>query len=86
MEIRVYNLKQGAGAEFHRLVTERSLPLLHRAGVDVVACGPSLHDENAYYLLRAYASLDDLRRSEEAFYGSDAWRRGPRRLILDCID
>lgn len=86
VEIRCYTLTPGAAAEFERLVTERALPLLHRAGVDVVAYGPSLHDDHAYHLIRAYVSLAELRRSEEAVYGSKAWRRGPRRAILDCIE
>ncbi len=51
----------------------------------MVACGPSLHDD-AYYLMRAYASLDDLELSEAAFYGSDAGRLGPREAVLACID
>lgn len=86
VEIRSYNLKPGAAADFHRLVTEQSVPLLHRWGVDVVAFGPSLHHDDSYYLIRAYASLEDLETSEDAFYGSDEWRRGPRRAILNRID
>jgi len=60
--------------------------MLHRRGVDVVAFGPSLRDEDAYYLMRAYPSLEELERSEEEFYSSDEWRRGPREAILACID
>jgi hypothetical protein len=52
----------------------------------VVAFGPSLHDDDSNYLIRAYASLEDRERSQEAFYGSEEWRRGPRRAIVDCIE
>ncbi|MGH2353358.1 MAG: NIPSNAP family protein [Chloroflexota bacterium] len=86
VEIRAYNLKPGTGEEFHRLVREESVPMLHRWKVDVVAYGPSRHDPDSYVLIRAYASLDDRERSEEAFYGSDEWRHGPREAILACID
>lgn len=85
VEIRGYNLKPGRRDEFHRLVTERSLPMLKRWRVDLVAHGPSLDDENAYYLIRAYPSVEGLRESQEAFYASDEWRLGPRAAILDCI-
>jgi hypothetical protein len=85
VEIRSYRLKPGTAAEFDRLVREISVPMLRRGGIDVVACGPSLRDD-AYYLMRAYASLDDLELSEAAFYGSDAWRLGPREAVLACID
>ena len=86
VEIRSYELEHGTAAEFDRLVREASVPMLRRQGVDVVAFGPSLHDEDAYYLMRAYASLEDLERSEADFYGSDEWRLGPREAILACID
>jgi hypothetical protein len=86
VEIRSYNLKPGTRPEFHRLVMEHSLPMLQRWRVDVVACGPSPHDDTSYYLIRAYASLEDRERSQDAFYGSDEWRRGPRQAILDCIE
>jgi len=52
----------------------------------VVAYGPSLHDRDSYYLMRGYASLDDRQQSEDAFYGSDAWTRGPREAVLADIE
>jgi hypothetical protein len=60
--------------------------MLRRRGIDVVAFGPSMHDRNAYYLIRAYADLEQLERSEAEFYASDEWRLGPREAILACID
>ncbi len=86
VEIRSYQLEPGTAAEFDRLFTTASEPMLRRHGIDVVAFGPSLADEDAHYLIRAYASLKDLERSEAAFYGSDEWRLGPREAILACID
>ncbi|MGH9883551.1 MAG: NIPSNAP family protein [Pyrinomonadaceae bacterium] len=86
VEIRSYNLKPGSRNQFHRLVLRESLPLLNRWGVDVVAFGPSLHDSNSYYLIRAYESLDDRQSSQDAFYGSAEWRQGPREAIVSLID
>jgi hypothetical protein len=48
IEIRSINLKAGSREEFQRLYVEQSLPLLKRWNFDVVAHGPSLHDENSY--------------------------------------
>jgi hypothetical protein len=59
--------------------------MLRRRGIEVVAFGPSVGDVDSYYLIRAYASLEDRERSEAAFYGSDEWRLGPRHAILACI-
>lgn len=53
VEIRCYELKPGAAAEFDRLVTGESVPMLRRHGIDVVAFGPSVRDQDAYYLMRA---------------------------------
>jgi len=86
VEIRSYNLKPGTRQEFHRLFVERSLPMLKRWKVDVVRYGPSPHDENSYYLMRAYSSLEDREQSEEGFYGSDEWKLGPREAILALIE
>src|SRR3972149_9968862 len=86
VEIRSYNLKPGRRAEFHRLVLEKSLPMLKRWKVDVVAFGPSPHDENSYYLIRAYKSLEERQASQDAFYGSDEWRKGPRDEIVGLIE
>jgi hypothetical protein len=86
IEIRSYNLKPGTRDEFHRLFLEEALPMLRRWNVDVVAYGPSLHDENSYYLIRRYDSLAHRERSENSFYGSDEWRQGPREPILALIE
>jgi hypothetical protein len=86
IEIRTYRLEPGSGAAFHRTVIEESLPMLERRGVDVVAFGPSVDDDDLYYLIRAYASLEERQRSQDAFYGSDEWRRGPREAIVSRIE
>jgi hypothetical protein len=86
VEVRTYNLKPGARAEFHRLASEVAVPMLRRWNVDVVAHGPSPHDETSYYLIRQYADLAERQRSQDAFYGSDEWRQGPRDAILALIE
>ncbi|HET9598056.1 MAG TPA: hypothetical protein VFP65_20880 [Anaeromyxobacteraceae bacterium] len=86
VEVRVLTLKEGGCAEFERLFTERSLPLLRRWGFDVVSYGPSRHDEVTFYVIRAFASLEERQRLEDAFYGSDDWRQGPREAMLALIE
>ena len=86
VEIRSYNLKPGGRDEFHRLARDVSLPLLARSGVDVVAHGPSPHDDRSYYLIRAFDSLEHREKAESAFYGSAAWKEGPRDQILALIE
>src|SRR5215207_10271179 len=86
IEIRSLNLKPGRLEEFHRLYLEEALPLLKRWNFDVMAHGPSLHDENSYYVIRRFDSLAQREQMEAAYYASDDWRQGPRERILALID
>ena len=86
IEIRSLNLKPGSREEFHRLYVERALPLLKGWNFDVVAHGPSLHDENTYYVIRRYDSLSQREQMEDAYYASDDWRKGPREAMLALIE
>jgi hypothetical protein len=85
VEIRSYNLKPGARAGFDRLAREQAVPLLHRFGIDVVAYGPSLHDDDSYILIRSFGSLEERQQAEDRFYGSDEWKQGPREAVLAAI-
>ena len=62
VEIRSYKLKPGSGARFHDLVVSQSMPLVRSFGMDVVTFGPSVHDPDAYFLVRAYDSIVARRR------------------------
>lgn len=86
VEIRSYALKPGTRADFNRIATQQAIPMLRRWDVDVVAHGPSPHDDDSYYLIRAYASLADRQQSQDAFYGSQEWKDGPRAAILALIE
>lgn len=86
VEIRSYNLKPGTRDRFHQLFLQEALPMLRRWKVDVVAYGPSLHDADSWFLMRAFPSLEDRQKSEDAFYGSDEWKKGPREAILADIE
>ena len=85
LEVRSYQLRPGARQAFHNRFERESLPLLKKAGIDVVAYGPSLHDDDSYYLMRAFRDLDTRSRQEDAFYNSAAWRDGPRSAVMAAI-
>ena len=86
IEIRSLNLKAGRREEFHRIFIEQALPLLKRWNFDVVAHGPSLHDENTYYVIRRFGSPAQREQMEDAYYASNDWRKGPREMILALIE
>jgi len=86
VEIRSYKLQAGATAAFQHAFDTAAVPLLREWGTDVVAFGPSPHEADTYFLIRSYASLEDLQARQDAFYGSDAWRKGPREAIVSLIE
>jgi hypothetical protein len=86
VEFRSYTLKPGVRAAFHRRFVEQILPMLARWDIDTVACGTSAHDESSYFLIRVFSSLQERERIEDAFYGSDEWRNGPREAVLAGIE
>ena len=86
VEFRSYNLRPGSGQTFHTLVSQKCLPLLHKWNIDVLAAGPSLHDQDSYFLIRVYDSLEQRQESQDEFYGSADWRQGPREAIMALIE
>jgi ketosteroid isomerase-like protein len=85
VEIRSYNLKPGTRDRFHALFVSTSLPMLRRWKVNVVAFGPSAHDNDSWFLMRGFPSLDARQKSEDAFYSSEEWIKGPREAVLADI-
>lgn len=87
LEIRTYKVLPGRVSELVAAMAA-ARPLLDRYGIDVVATGASLvEDEGEHaYLIRAFDSIEERDRLEEAFYGSDDWRSGPRESVLAPID
>src|SRR5213594_391526 len=85
-EILTLDIKPGRRDEFNNVYVTQSVPLLKKWNFDLVAYGPSLHDANSYYVIRRFRSLEDRQVSEDAFYGSDDWKQGPRDTILELVD
>jgi hypothetical protein len=86
VEILTLNIKPGKRDQFHKVYVTQSVPLLKKWNFQLVAHGPSLHDANSYYVIRAFKSLEDRQKSEDDFYGSDDWKQGPRDAILALVD
>ena len=86
VEIRSYNLKPGTRDRFHQLFLKEALPMLKRWKVDVISYGPSLHDQDSYFLMRGFNGVDIRQKEEDAFYGSEEWIKGPRERVLADID
>ncbi len=86
IEIRTYRLKPGSYGIFHETMRDRAVPFIKSKGMDVVAFGGSDHEEQTYFLVRAYRDRSALEAEQTAFYGSSEWRDGPRRELIEHIE
>jgi len=86
IEVRTYRLKPDCAERFVAAV-RIALPLVRtHGGMDVVAFGRSDHEEESFFLIRAFDSREQLVAQQDAFYGSALWREGPRQALVDCLD
>ncbi|CAI2462146.1 TPA: NIPSNAP family protein [Serratia fonticola] len=86
VEILQYRLQAGSGKRFHHLMQHDSVPLHKAAGITVLEHGVSLHDPDAYYLMRRFDGMAEMEQVLQAFYRSQAWLEGPRTEIVALIE
>jgi hypothetical protein len=86
LDLRTYRISPGGRDEFDRKLRDGALPLMLGRGIEVVSYGPSLVDDDHYYLARAFSSVAERNEVLDAFYGSDEWLQGydeaVRRLVV----
>ena len=86
LDLRTYRLVPNGRDEFDRLLCEGALPMLRRAGIQVVGYGPSLVDEHHYFLARSFSSRAQREQQLGAFYGSDEWRENFDAPVMHLIE
>jgi hypothetical protein len=86
LDLRTYKLVPGGRDTFDRIFREDALPMLGRYEIDVVGFGPSLADDDHYYLARAFPSSSSRGQRLRAFYGSDEWKHGYDDTVAELIE
>ncbi len=86
LDVRTYKLVPGGRAEFDRIFREGALPMLRRSGISVVGYGPSIVDEDGYFLMRSFASTAQREEQLGSFYGSDEWRESYEDAVMALIE
>lgn len=86
LDVRLYQLRAGRRDEFHLLVRDETVPLARRYGHVVVDFGPSSHDDETYYLIRAFPSDQNRRQALEDLYGSEEWLRQYGERVMAFIE
>lgn len=70
LDVRLYQLRAGRRDEFHLLVRDETVPLARRYGHVVVDFGPSSHDDETYYLIRAFPSDQNVAKRSKISTGA----------------
>jgi len=73
LDIRTYRTVPGGREEFLRIMADEAVPMLRRYGIEVVAFGPAVQDDDHAILIRFFISLEERKRQLERFYGSEEW-------------
>ena len=86
LDLRTYKLVPGGRDAFDRIFREDALPMLRRYGIQVLAYGTSVADDDYYYLARAFPSASRRREQLDSFYGSDEWRQNHEDAVMELIE
>jgi hypothetical protein len=84
--MRLFKLHAGTRDEFHRISDEGTIPMMRRYGINVLAYGPTLNDENGYLLLRCFASEEERTRLSQSLYDNEEWERNYEEPVMSMIE
>ncbi|MER7460430.1 NIPSNAP family protein [Micromonospora sp. NPDC126480] len=73
LEIRLFRVQPGTRDEFDRISREGTVPMMRRYGFTVLACGPLVDDEDGYYLVRVFDSVQQRLELSQRLYASQEW-------------
>jgi hypothetical protein len=60
--------------------------MARRHGHVVVGFGPSIHDQDSYYLIRAFVDEEERRHSLSSLYESEEWLSDYDQRVMGLID
>lgn len=81
--LRIYHGQRDAYGDYMRDALAR---LYEDGGMEIIHHGPSLHDEDSYYVIRAHPSVAEREARMDAVYGSDEWLLKHEEKTLGMID
>jgi hypothetical protein len=85
LEIRLFTLRPGARDEFHRISRDETIPLMRECGITVLTHGPSLCDEDGYFLLRAFRSEQERVELSQSVYATREWEDKYEKQVMAMI-
>ena len=85
LELRLYKFHPGQRAAFAERFRNQLLPMIKRHGMEVIHYGPSLHDEDSFFIIRAYASAEARNAAVDSLYSAAEWLMNHEQDVLDMI-
>ena len=85
LEMRIVRLHHGRRNEFAVRFHDQLLPMLRSHGMEIIHYGPSLHDEDSYFLIRAWPSVAERQATLDTMYGGADWLMNQEQYLLDMI-
>lgn len=73
LDIRIYRIQAGKGAEFDTLVRNETVPLARNFGHAVLGFGPSVEDSDIYCLVRWFPTREERHAALDRLYTSAEW-------------
>ena len=86
LDVRTYKCVPGGRDELVRIMSEGAVPMLRRHGIEVVAFGPSLRDDDHACLIRRFPSAAVREEQLTRFYGSEEWVSTYEEPVMALID
>ena len=86
LEVRIFRAHHGRRNELLARFRDELLPMLKRHSVEPIHWGPSLHDEDSCFLIRAWPSAAERQEKLDAMYGGAEWLMNQEEQVLGMID
>jgi len=86
LELRIFRVHHGRRAEFIARFEEELVPMLKRHGVEPIHYGPSLHDQDSFFLIRAWPSVEARQAGLDSMFGGAEWLMNQEEQVLGMID
>jgi hypothetical protein len=85
LEIRLFTVSPDARPEFHRISRDGTIPLMRQCGITVLAHGPSPTDDDGYFLIRAFPSVELRNELVPSVYATKEWEEKYEEPVMKMI-
>jgi hypothetical protein len=86
LEVKIVRIHHGQRDAYHDYMREGLARVYEAQGLRYIYYGPSLHDEDSYFVIRAHPSVADRAERLDAVYGSQDWLMNHEEKVLAMVE